>query len=75
MYKPLTSQAYKVCRVQLVHPTNHLLVNPKTPLITVLHSLEYMPKIYGTPQTYTCTDTHTCTHIDTQMYSDIDTHI
>ena len=39
----------------------------------ILHSLVYIPKIFGIPLTYTCPDPHTCTFIDKQMYSDIDT--
>ena len=33
-------------------------------IFTFLHSLVYIPKIFGIPQTCTCTDTHTCTHLE-----------
>ena len=40
-----------------------------------LAHLACMPKIFGIPQNYTCTGTQTCTHIDTHMYTDINTQI
>ena len=63
-------------QIPFLHFTNLIFGTPYTHKYTdtcthrhryhfyILHSLVYMPKIFGITQTCTCTDTHTCTHLE-----------
>ena len=55
-------------QIPFLHFTNLIFGTPHTHRhryhFYILHSLVYMPKIFGIPQTCTCTDTHTCTHLE-----------
>ena len=59
-------------QIPFLHFTNLIFGTPHRHMHTqrhryhfyILHSLVYMPKIFGIPQTCTCTDTHTCTHLE-----------